>query len=653
MGILSPVVMSSIEKLKIVGIRSFNPSAENVIEFHAPLTIIVGHNGAGKTTIIECLKYATTGEMPPNSKGGAFVHDPKVLSCYTGYYLMFIIKISRDTEVKAQIKLKFKNTRQQTMVVTRSMQLTQTRAKTTLKTLESLLSTVDPSTGEQVSISSRCAQLDAEMPFHLGVSKAVLQNVIFCHQEESLWPLAESAVLKKRFDEIFAAEKYTKALDTLKTVRKQLMQEQKVEEERLAGLKERRELALRLEADIRTAEERIGNAESKIADLDRDINASQELINRHQQDLDRLASIQGEYERLSHELQINQQSRADLSATVSIMNESDDQLTEMLSKLTENSKNSELNKHRIQDRKQATMALISRLDSQQTETLSKRGELTAQIRLGERQLAELESVKLQIMSVLNVQSFEENLVEAEQNEFQNLQIQHRQLEAKAVEEIQNVIGEVKNMTDLESTKNITLNENKRKLQLIKDQIENIQNDLEKLKGLEEDLKRDEEMVKIQREAFRGLDYDSRLSILVERRKDFENQLRMVTSELAEVSKFADFRAQFDVKKNEAKRKEESLKSFWHELLPDLVPFTGANCEVSQADKEIERALNMKQRELRAMTERLDRARQTSTATISKLDHYKQQTEKLESELSGIVGIITYVILIIYREEAQD
>jgi DNA repair protein RAD50 len=40
----------------------------------------VGYNGSGKTTIIECLKYATTGELPPNSKGGAFIHDPKVLS---------------------------------------------------------------------------------------------------------------------------------------------------------------------------------------------------------------------------------------------------------------------------------------------------------------------------------------------------------------------------------------------------------------------------------------------------------------------------------------------------------------------------------------------------------------------------------------------
>ena len=40
--------MSSIEKLSIRGIRSFSPHTQNVIEFYSPLTIIVGHNGAGK-----------------------------------------------------------------------------------------------------------------------------------------------------------------------------------------------------------------------------------------------------------------------------------------------------------------------------------------------------------------------------------------------------------------------------------------------------------------------------------------------------------------------------------------------------------------------------------------------------------------------------
>ena len=69
-------------------------------------------------------------------------------------------------------------------------------------------------------MSSRVAELDQLMPQSLGVSKAVLENIIFCHQDESLWPLSEPSVLKKKFDEIFEALKYTKAIDNIKKLRK-------------------------------------------------------------------------------------------------------------------------------------------------------------------------------------------------------------------------------------------------------------------------------------------------------------------------------------------------------------------------------------------------------------------------------------------------
>ena len=41
--------MSSIEKLKISGIRSYTHTEAAIIEFFKPLTLIVGSNGAGKT----------------------------------------------------------------------------------------------------------------------------------------------------------------------------------------------------------------------------------------------------------------------------------------------------------------------------------------------------------------------------------------------------------------------------------------------------------------------------------------------------------------------------------------------------------------------------------------------------------------------------
>ena len=47
--------------------------------------------------------------------------------------------------------------------------------------------------------------MDREVPLLMGVSKAILENVIFVHQDDANWPLAEPAALKKRFDDIFSS----------------------------------------------------------------------------------------------------------------------------------------------------------------------------------------------------------------------------------------------------------------------------------------------------------------------------------------------------------------------------------------------------------------------------------------------------------------
>lgn len=105
----------------------------------------------------------------------------------------------------------------------------------TMKTLEGVLG-VDDASEKGATISTRCAELDREMPLLLGVSRAILENVIFCHQEESAWPLSEPSVLKKKFDDIFEAVRYTKALESVRALRKQRLQDLRVDEAELRGL---------------------------------------------------------------------------------------------------------------------------------------------------------------------------------------------------------------------------------------------------------------------------------------------------------------------------------------------------------------------------------------------------------------------------------
>ena len=47
--------MSTIETLGISGIRSYSPENMQIVNFFTPVTLILGENGAGKTTIIESL----------------------------------------------------------------------------------------------------------------------------------------------------------------------------------------------------------------------------------------------------------------------------------------------------------------------------------------------------------------------------------------------------------------------------------------------------------------------------------------------------------------------------------------------------------------------------------------------------------------------
>jgi DNA repair protein RAD50 len=89
-------------------------------------------------------------------------------------------------------------------------------------------------------LSKKCADADTAVPALMGVSTALLENVIFCHQEESFWPLSDDKTLKTKFDQIFSASQYdlicvvlhfsevlfkksySKALEHLKSYKKEL-----------------------------------------------------------------------------------------------------------------------------------------------------------------------------------------------------------------------------------------------------------------------------------------------------------------------------------------------------------------------------------------------------------------------------------------------
>ncbi|XP_061473042.1 DNA repair protein RAD50 [Rhineura floridana] len=275
--------MSKIDKMSILGVRSFGVEDQDkqVITFFNPLTIMVGPNGAGKTTIIECLKYICSGDFPPGTKGNSFVHDPKV---------------ANETDVRAQIRLQFRDVNGELVAVQRSMVCTQKGKKTEFKTLEGVITRTKH--GEKVSLSSKCAEIDREMIGALGVSKSVINNVIFCHQEESNWPLSEGKALKQKFDEIFSATRYIKALETLRQVR--LKQSQRVKEcqVELKYLKQNKEKAHEIQNQLTNRETQLAASKENVKSIENQLEPLKIRLTEIEQNLVKVMRLDNEVKAL-------------------------------------------------------------------------------------------------------------------------------------------------------------------------------------------------------------------------------------------------------------------------------------------------------------------------------------------------------------------
>lgn len=142
--------------------------------------------------------------------GKSFIHDPSMMP---------------KGKTIANVKMQFIGNDNKRYVVSRGIEGTKKKTMT-MKTLDTTLSRMLDN-GEFSSISSKCGDLNDEMQRVLGVSEPILNYVIFCHQEDSNWPLGTASEVKEKFDKIFAADKYNKVLKEIKDVRKNQMDELK------------------------------------------------------------------------------------------------------------------------------------------------------------------------------------------------------------------------------------------------------------------------------------------------------------------------------------------------------------------------------------------------------------------------------------------
>ncbi|KAJ3157824.1 DNA repair protein rad50 [Geranomyces variabilis] len=627
------------------GIRSFSPEVANVIEFYSPLTLIVGHNGAGKTTIIECLKYITTGALPPNSKGGAFIHDPK---------------IAQSPVVKAQVKLKFRNVNGAEMACTRSMSLTVGKKTVAQKTLESLLVTVDEA-GNKTSLSTKCAELDLEMPMQLGVLSAILDNVIFCHQEDSYWPLSEPATLKKKFDEIFAATSYTKVLDHIKTLRKEKVSDLKTLQSEVNFLKTNKGKAEVIRHQLSDAEDQLTSFQKRIDDLD-----GGELAQCVQQ-LQRSKKEIEDFDNLESELGRFEKSKKDKWGVIQDIyrslpeqyEESDEDLRNMFNEFEASLKAKEDEDKALTKQMEALRWELARFDDSIQRRSNEVGRLEEQKEVFEKKLLDRQSLIRDLASQHRYGGFTSaNISSSDVERFTaklDGDLRERRIALDALE---------RKSSKQEDDLNAAINVMKVRLSSIEDTKKATRRQIDKLSK-----KKDENRDHISRLKVSQIDIDDRQNTLAtqQRRltaacerwdpKESENKekelmielrhqesvVTQLRAEMKQMSAQADDRASLSLKKTERSQKEQSLQKSLAAISSQFEATHGRVPATNDMKEEAHSALRQKQTAVRNLKQVVDNQRDELRDVKAKLEMVREPLESKTSNLNACLGRVKAII----------
>ncbi|KAH7027669.1 uncharacterized protein B0I36DRAFT_271236 [Microdochium trichocladiopsis] len=643
--------MSKIEKLSISGVRSFSPMTRETIQFNTPLTLIVGYNGSGKTTIIECLKYVTTGELPPNSKGGAFIHDPKLVG---------------EREVMAQVKLKFKTPPDTSHVVTRSIQLSVKKTQRSQKTLEGSISTTRE--GEKTSLSSKVVELDTLVPASLGVSAAILDAVIFCHQDESLWPMSEPSALKKRFDEIFEAMKYTKAIENLKLLRKkqgEQLTQLKIHETQDKTNKEKADRCERRSVGL---QEEIEALRVQCEQTTEQIEGAERAAKKLYQDANRYLGIVNELRDKERHLEYRTRTAEETKARMDEIKQSDEWLRDTLAQYEERAARLQQDYHENLEQQNDYQTQLSQARGDLSNRQAERGRLESDRDKYERQIESRVELIHSAARSHNIRGFDSDLDDSKVQAFQErvqklLSDKKRELERLQKENADDLDSKTGVITELEGRKAARTQDrvfakqrigavDKRSLALQKD-LNAVEIDEGAKAVLDSGFADLGQRLSKTNEDLQAADLDNKLQSENDHLQQLEVESNKLGRELVECTRLASDRAQLDYRKNELaekKKKLDTLSSTWTDKVTNML---GGAWQPETVEKQHQTVVQSKQKVLDEAMQKRDQTLQNQKQVQYTLKDAKERAKKREDEIAKCKAAVLSVLQQANPEESPS
>lgn len=527
--------------------------------------------------------------MPPNSKpGGAFIHDPN---------------LAQDKEVLAKVMLSFVNTEGHKMVCSRNLQLTVKKNARSMKALESTVSTVR--NGEKRVMSSKVAEVNDCIPRYLGISKAVLDLVIFCHQDESLWPLDAPKYLKERFDKIFEAQKYSQAIDNIKVMRKG-------QSEKLIGYKKDyehnksdKDKAQKAQKKTETLSDEIEVAREEseaLGDQIRDAAASAE---RAWGLAEQAGMIVGELTGRRIEQRTKEESVQSLRLNLTEMSESDEDLKQMLDDYEGRVSNYEnelqASKGRYAEVNQEINSIRSKVVAKEREV----GSYEAQHQSYERQLENRETLVKETARSHNIRGFDYEVNDDQVQAFMDriakmARDQNAAFERARRETSEELQGAQKVITQLNEQKSAlnsrkesarqSITSNDRKIGTLQNQLDQITVDEGGKAAMESNLRNTESRLGSSKATLDQADYDHHIKKLDAQIRDLDERKEKLDAELVQGTRQAGESARLDFVQKELKERQQSLNTMSGAHGDRIASIVGPGWEPSSVETAFQQAL---------------------------------------------------------------
>lgn len=508
---------------------------------------------------------------------------------------------------------------------------------------------------QRAVLSTKCAELDEEMPRLLGVSRAVLDNVIFCHQEDSNWPLSDASTLKKKFDDIFDATRYTKALDNIKTIRKTRTQQLRELNIELTSLRKDRDVCDALKEEKSRLIGSLTEKQVKLDELNEEIRRMADENKRIYDTVTKFRETVSTAENLEKQKDMIAKSRENLKISMKPMEEADDVLTKRLDSFDDHLADLKRRRTELEHRIQGQSNQLKEVENRYSRQLSQKGALESDKQHHERAIARREEQVRQLSVELSIRGYDvDGLSDDQISEFtRRLTDTVRQAEdefAKTKAENAQRESEVSTkLQDLKAQKSGQLASREtlaRTSKQLKEKMKNAEEDIDRLgvpdtdiviarDTVEENIKKVERL----RKEMESANFDSEIRKKDSEIKELDGRRDELTMDLNALNRHADYRAKLDMKKKDSDQKGKAIRALLDRSSASFKKHTGKEADETSFEREINRVASAKDHDV-ATAERkeADKNRDVqhleSAVSISRsqLKQKKEQADALAVEI---------------------